>query len=227
MVPSPTPPSSFHPATVVASCQRLSLPLGPCGAGPISAACSPTWTSTQQQPQQCCCSSSSPTPHPCTCFASHMHCQDLPPVANWGSFLICLFWGCEFEWIIGDLWSSFGVAGWGVLGVMIVGTMGQPLQVLLRATPPPQRGLQSLPCASLAPSLISMGIWVWRCHCVAGGTPWLYTNILGNQTFFVTMICNPYWDEVTSELFSEQTPQDCLELVARVYRANFEIPIIP
>jgi hypothetical protein len=137
MVPSPTPPSSFHPAIVVASCQRLSLPLGPCGAGPISAACSPTWTSTQQQPQQCCCSSSSPTPHPCTCFASHMHCQDLPPVANWGSFLICLFWGCEFEWIIGDLWSSFGVAGWGVLGVMIVGTMGQPLQVLLRATPPP------------------------------------------------------------------------------------------
>jgi hypothetical protein len=34
------------------------------------------------------------------------------------------------------------------------------------------------------------------------------------------MTCNPYWEEVSRELFSGQTPQDRSELVARVYRSK-------
>jgi hypothetical protein len=33
-------------------------------------------------------------------------------------------------------------------------------------------------------------------------------------------MCNPYWEEVDRELFLGQTPQDRLELVARVYRSK-------
>jgi hypothetical protein len=34
------------------------------------------------------------------------------------------------------------------------------------------------------------------------------------------MTCNPYWEEVGRELFLGQTPQDCPELVERVYRSK-------
>jgi hypothetical protein len=38
--------------------------------------------------------------------------------------------------------------------------------------------------------------------------------------YFVTMMCNPYWEEVGRELFLGQTLQDRPELVARVYRSK-------
>jgi hypothetical protein len=34
------------------------------------------------------------------------------------------------------------------------------------------------------------------------------------------MTCNPYWEEITSNLEPGQEPQDRPELVARVYRAK-------
>ena len=42
----------------------------------------------------------------------------------------------------------------------------------------------------------------------------------GKPDYFITMTCNPYWPEITSQLFPGQTPQDRPELVARVYRAK-------
>ncbi|XP_062179629.1 uncharacterized protein LOC133884291 [Phragmites australis] len=42
----------------------------------------------------------------------------------------------------------------------------------------------------------------------------------GKLDYFITMTCNPYWQEITSQLFPGQTPQDRPELVARVYRAK-------
>lgn len=42
----------------------------------------------------------------------------------------------------------------------------------------------------------------------------------GKHDYFVTMTCNPYWHEVTSELFPSQTPQARLELASRVCRAK-------
>jgi hypothetical protein len=42
----------------------------------------------------------------------------------------------------------------------------------------------------------------------------------GKPDYFITMTCNPYWEEVGRELFLGQTPQDRPELVARVYRSK-------
>jgi hypothetical protein len=42
----------------------------------------------------------------------------------------------------------------------------------------------------------------------------------GKPDYFVTMTCNPYWDEVGRELFLGQTTQDRPKLVARVYRSK-------
>jgi hypothetical protein len=42
----------------------------------------------------------------------------------------------------------------------------------------------------------------------------------GKSDYFVTMMCNPYWEEVGRELFSRQIPQDHPELVAGVYRSK-------
>jgi hypothetical protein len=42
----------------------------------------------------------------------------------------------------------------------------------------------------------------------------------GKPDYFVTMTCNPYWEEVVRELFSGQTPQDHPQLVAGVYRSK-------
>jgi hypothetical protein len=44
----------------------------------------------------------------------------------------------------------------------------------------------------------------------------------GKPDYFVTMTCNPYWEEVGRELFLGQRPQDHPELVARVYRSMLE-----
>jgi hypothetical protein len=42
----------------------------------------------------------------------------------------------------------------------------------------------------------------------------------GKPDYFVTMMCNPYWEEVSREIFLGQTSQDRPELVARVYRSK-------
>ena len=42
----------------------------------------------------------------------------------------------------------------------------------------------------------------------------------GKPDYFITMTCNPHWEEITSRLEPGQTPQDRPDLVARVYRAK-------
>ena len=42
----------------------------------------------------------------------------------------------------------------------------------------------------------------------------------GKPDFFVTMTCNPYWDEIVAELLPGKTPQDRPDVVARVYHAK-------
>ena len=42
----------------------------------------------------------------------------------------------------------------------------------------------------------------------------------GKLDYFITMTCNPYWEEITQNLEPGQQPQDRPELVSRVYRAK-------
>lgn len=42
----------------------------------------------------------------------------------------------------------------------------------------------------------------------------------GKPDYFITMTCNPYWEEVTSNLEPGQKPHDRPELLSRVYRAK-------
>ena len=42
----------------------------------------------------------------------------------------------------------------------------------------------------------------------------------GKPEYFITMTCNPYWEEITSNLEVGQTLQDRPDLVSRVYRAK-------
>ena len=42
----------------------------------------------------------------------------------------------------------------------------------------------------------------------------------GMLDFFVTVTCNPYWDEIVQQLLPGQMPQDRSDIVARVYRAK-------
>jgi hypothetical protein len=42
----------------------------------------------------------------------------------------------------------------------------------------------------------------------------------GKPDYFITMTCNPHWEEITSRLEPGQTPQDRPDLVTRVYRAK-------
>ena len=42
----------------------------------------------------------------------------------------------------------------------------------------------------------------------------------GKPDYFITMTCNPYWEEITEELLPGQMPQDRPDLVARVYSAK-------
>jgi hypothetical protein len=42
----------------------------------------------------------------------------------------------------------------------------------------------------------------------------------GKPDYFITMTCNPYREEITSNIEPGQEPRDRPELVARVYRAK-------
>ena len=42
----------------------------------------------------------------------------------------------------------------------------------------------------------------------------------GRPDYFLTMTCNPYWPEITELLLPGQTPQDRLDIVARVYHVK-------
>jgi len=44
----------------------------------------------------------------------------------------------------------------------------------------------------------------------------------GKPDYFITMTCNPYWEEITQNLEPGQQPQDRPELVSRVYRAKLQ-----
>jgi hypothetical protein len=44
----------------------------------------------------------------------------------------------------------------------------------------------------------------------------------GKPDIFLTMTCNPNWDEIKNELYSGQEPQDRPDLVAQVFRAKLE-----
>ena len=44
----------------------------------------------------------------------------------------------------------------------------------------------------------------------------------GKPDIFLTMTCNPNWDEIISELEPGQTPQDHPDLIVRVFRAKLE-----
>jgi formylmethanofuran:tetrahydromethanopterin formyltransferase len=40
--------------------------------------------------------------------------------------------------------------------------------------------------------------------------------------YFLTMTCNPNWEEITRDLEPNQTPQDRPDIVVRVFRAKLE-----
>ena len=44
----------------------------------------------------------------------------------------------------------------------------------------------------------------------------------GKPDIFLTMTCNPNWDEIRNELYPGQSAQDRLDLVSRVFRAKLE-----
>jgi hypothetical protein len=44
----------------------------------------------------------------------------------------------------------------------------------------------------------------------------------GKPDIFLTMTCNPNWQEIVENLLPGQTPQDRPDLVARVFRAKLE-----
>lgn len=44
----------------------------------------------------------------------------------------------------------------------------------------------------------------------------------GKPDLFITMTCNPSWDEITEELLAGQTHQDRPDLTTRIFRAKLE-----
>jgi hypothetical protein len=44
----------------------------------------------------------------------------------------------------------------------------------------------------------------------------------GKPDIFLTMTCNPNWDEIKDELYPGQAPQDHPDLVTRVFRVKLE-----
>ena len=44
----------------------------------------------------------------------------------------------------------------------------------------------------------------------------------GKPDIFLTMTCNLDWDEIRRELYSSQEPQDCPDLIVRVFKAKLE-----
>ncbi|RLN30633.1 hypothetical protein C2845_PM05G09100 [Panicum miliaceum] len=45
----------------------------------------------------------------------------------------------------------------------------------------------------------------------------------GKPVIFLTMTCNPNWDEIKNELFPGQSAQNRSDLVTRVFRAKLEV----
>jgi hypothetical protein len=45
----------------------------------------------------------------------------------------------------------------------------------------------------------------------------------GKPDIFLTMTCNPNWDEIKNELFPGQSAQDRLDLVTYVFRTKLEV----
>ncbi|KAL0307648.1 UNVERIFIED_CONTAM: hypothetical protein Scaly_2976100 [Sesamum calycinum] len=45
---------------------------------------------------------------------------------------------------------------------------------------------------------------------------------IGKPDLFITMTCNPSWEEIQNELKPGQTPQDRPDLLTRIFRAKFE-----
>lgn len=44
----------------------------------------------------------------------------------------------------------------------------------------------------------------------------------GKPDIFLTMTCNPNWEEIKTELFPGQVAQDRPDLCTRIFRAKFE-----
>ena len=44
----------------------------------------------------------------------------------------------------------------------------------------------------------------------------------GKPDLFITMTCNPGWEEIQNELLPPQTAQDRPDLLARVFKSKFE-----
>ena len=44
----------------------------------------------------------------------------------------------------------------------------------------------------------------------------------GKSYIFLTMTCNPNWDEIKHELYPGQTPQDRPDLIVWVFRAKLQ-----
>ena len=45
---------------------------------------------------------------------------------------------------------------------------------------------------------------------------------LGKPDLFITMTCNPGWEEIQNELLLAQIAQDCPNLLARVFKSKYE-----
>ena len=45
---------------------------------------------------------------------------------------------------------------------------------------------------------------------------------LSPPTFFITLTCNPYWEEITSQLLPGQSAADRPDIVVRVFHAKLE-----
>ena len=48
------------------------------------------------------------------------------------------------------------------------------------------------------------------------------SNKVGHPDIFLTMTCNPYWPEITENLFEIQRPEDRPELCSRVFRVKMK-----
>ena len=44
----------------------------------------------------------------------------------------------------------------------------------------------------------------------------------GKPDLFITMTCNPNWEEIKTELLPGQTPQDRPDLLVRIFRSKYE-----
>jgi hypothetical protein len=70
----------------------------------------------------------------------------------------------------------------------------------------------------LSPAFIGGSRDMRRRYMDAMALVWKY----GKPNIFLTMTCNPNWDEIKNELYLGQCAQDRPDLVARVFRAKLE-----